>query len=359
MTAPSVSLFRPLSTTTYEFAGTVKRGSRRDALLVVLTSLVEHGGAATASELGEHLLGGGRVAMAERLLRSSAELGLVEGEDGMWWLTPAGVSAVADGHVLTPEFGVWRLVVAEDDLLDSTVVSLSRTSDPRLFEGTKSARLRRSTAEQFVAQVSELIGSKTTTLQDPTSPIEVVDVDSVAQVDGASGEHRLVWDPLAGRIAIDGSGKTIAFSGPTIAFGELASMVEPELRWDAEAAVSRIPAESLDDQQIMDGLFSRLVDESVELTPYGHFERVQVTEVPVGPIDANDADEWCRRRMCVLASDYAIRGRWDSWTAQAVSGLCPEPPRPSRGSIAERLACDEAPSGRQYWFVQAAVDWDV
>ncbi|MBK9032047.1 MAG: hypothetical protein IPL61_12110 [Myxococcales bacterium] len=93
---PTIKLSRPLAVESWNLVATVGLAVERQWEPALLR-LVSDEGPTTAARVGDHLLGG-RKAIAARLLRACAGLGLlVEGPGYTYALTDSGNSAVATG----------------------------------------------------------------------------------------------------------------------------------------------------------------------------------------------------------------------------------------------------------------------
>lgn len=330
-------------------------------MLVVLTFLVEHGGGASAMELGAHLFGAGRTAMADRLLHAGAELGLAAVAEDGWHLTEAGIDAVAAGHVLTPEFGVWRLELADDPLLDWDVISVTRLRDPNLYDGTQAARGRVHRHDKALpSHVTGLVGVTLSPLADPVNPVVITEVASGAAVAVTPSRQVLLWDPVAGQVDIssEGGDPPARVSGPSVPLPALLGL-HADMRWDDEKEALLVPAAALDDDELMDGAFTWRSRDRVRVEPYGEFDGMEIDRVRARPVDTQDAGAWLRRRLRLLVTDYATSSRWEHWTESASADLGVASSLPSRDSLAAELVSAGSAPGRDYWFLRAAADWDV
>ncbi|MCC5952056.1 MAG: hypothetical protein JJU45_08160 [Acidimicrobiia bacterium] len=360
----SVLLRRKLSTTAVEFAGTVARRSQRDQLLVVLISIVEHAGQVAAAELADHLFGRGRVAFAERILAMAAELGLVRCVDeDAWVLSEGGIEALRAGQVLVPQFGVWRVVIAEDVLLDGPMLTVDRVGDPRLWDGIQSVGSSSLAPTDAPPSFTDALGSRRCLVLGGREEVYIAEPCVIGKVDSSfdSGLD-LEWAPLEGsvRIAQDGKVQREVECARVDGISALPPDAVPGGQWNEEAGCLEAPASCLTDEQLLEGAV--VVDrKDVETVSFGLFEHM-AARLPVRPTGTSDAEEWVRRRIEALVDDYASLGRWCTWVTEASTGLenLPAGHMPTRCEIRAQLEDTSLSSTRtKYWHLAAAEDWDV
>lgn len=357
----TIELRRRVQSTAFEFAGTVARRATREEMLILLTCIVEHGGQVTAAELGEHLFGRGRVAMADRLLHAAAELRLVELVDTNWTLADTGVEAVAAGHVMTPEFGVWRIDVAEDALLDWDVLSITRVRDPNLFDGTQSARSQaRSSARATPPQLAALIGSTLHPASDPTDSLTIQSVDAVDASRSHLSAHEIAWDPIGGIAWLRPPGDDVAVQvpAPTESPDAVLSQVLANSTWDDTTGTVHIPCDKLNDEELLTGVIS-ITAGPIALPHFGDFEHVELSGLVARPVDTQDARLWVRRRVALMVDDYATSSHWDDVVRRASEGIDEDQASPTRDDVAADLVSAGRRHEATYWWLQAPADWDV
>lgn len=355
MTA-SITLTRRVRVTDVQFAGTVAESRDDVDTIAVLMAVVEHGGAISAAELGDHLLGAGRRPVAQRLLHLAQEHALVAPVDDVYWtVTPAGVTALRDRQVMTPVFGVWRAQLADDELLGPALLALARQSDQNLGGGIakKSGPPR---LQRLPDSLLSLVGVLSRPLFASTVVAQIVAVQNPPEglVANAEDTPLLAWNPVTGSISLNGDDDVVEPVADPRVVAALMSGLHARATWDADAQVVRLPADALSDDEIAAAAVSRTVP-SVKLSQYGRFDAVTFIEVRAAPVDAADADEWAVRRLLGRVDEYATADRfqaWAQWAAEPVGGNVPP-----RERLVERIAA--SPGSMSYWHLHAPVDWGL
>ena len=125
-----MTLRRKVAVYSFDFAGTVSLARKRDELLAV-AELAGKLGPLTGTVLARELLGQAAGRLGERLLAYAIDVGLLyrPGRAEPAHLTEQGRVALASGHILEPEEGVWRIYWADDLLLDQPLVHVARLSN--------------------------------------------------------------------------------------------------------------------------------------------------------------------------------------------------------------------------------------
>ena len=374
MHAPSVRLSRPLETQEMSFAGSVAIRCDQPAILLVLTAIVEHGGEITSQELGLHLLGVGRTAMADRLLNLGCELNLVRKfNEALWVLTERGEDAVSAGQVLSPEFGIWRIRVCEDALFGPIVLNLERAKDPNLERAIRGAApAPANERSQSPAALDRFLGQLVTPVSAHNEPFlieDVVSIEPTIERDEATEEElslSLFWSPLEHIIeAVDTHDNVLIkrelSESPTLE--HIFACCVGDFEWDEQTDKVIVGVGDLTDTQVMQGCHSlEIANLDIEIAPFGMCTYASFKDLDARPIDETDAFAWLHRRLEILIDVYATKSRWKAWLEKASAGIEPYlcRPLPSRDDFASDIELNDSnTSPNLYWFLHAAADWDV
>ncbi len=354
----AIRLSRSVRTRTVDFYGEVGTRRTRGDHISILMCVVEHGGALSAKELSDHLLGGGREAIAMRLLHqleASGDVRRLEGEE--WTLTPDGIHSLQVGSTLQRVRSVWRLTFTEDDVFGGAIVRLELAPGGGVFEGLKSARSGASlTPPDWMA---DLCGQPWEALDMTSGDMRILTVESagpptppkatlVHRVDGVSGVHQLVEDGQEGVL--------LSWEEQPVALPEV--FAQGWAAWDAEHGWLATPSRSLGDDEVLTGRASLRSPSPVELGGLGTFTQVEGVGVPVGPVDEDDAEDWLRRRVVTLLSGPAFKDEWEALVERARTGLGRGGAEPlGRADVAALLDRGERPEA--WWALTAPEDWGV
>lgn len=123
-----IRLCRQIDVYSFDVAGTVSLGRRRDELIAV-AHLAQEFGPLDGTGVSRYLLGQASARLGERLLDYAVEVGLLvrkAGRDSPAILTEAGTLALETGEVLEPEEATWRIFWTTDSLVDAGIVHVAR-----------------------------------------------------------------------------------------------------------------------------------------------------------------------------------------------------------------------------------------
>jgi hypothetical protein len=368
---PVVALSRTVQVREISFSGRVDRPTDRAELLAVLTCVVEHGGRLSVAELSDHLLGGERLAIAERLLHICWEYGHLtpeDDDDDHWHLTSQAAEVLAEGVVLEPAWGVWRLAMASDPLLGDLLVEASAVEGDDLGTTVRGQTPQTSGTvdEQLKGRVDLLRGTSLGAVFGDLTSARVIRVDRyLRQTESTCDLELLVGEPEATPMLRRGREQR-PFEVPS----------HPDLRahavdarermllaqgWDDEGGYLRVTADQLADTEVL-RLERELPPSTVELGPHGSFTATTQGPLPVVPADASEAISIAIRRAALLLDDYATAARWAETVDRARQGLGTA----ATGAVLERehaLDCVEGKSGRSRpqrgWYLRAPLDWGL
>ena len=352
-------LHRSVEVSAYDLVGTVQLPEPMHEMIAVLTAIVEHGGAIDAAELGTHLLGSGRTAVASQLLRNAGALGIARPvDDGQWTTTNRGVEALERSNVLVPRTGIWRLRLVDDPLLGETALSLDPISTPSLHASLQNAR----TGERPIpvpGWLQSMVGQPFEGLLVGSTPPVLVEVMGSGVAIVADPEPLdLWWFPTDGTVLLGSGGLETALSGPSPESGELEQIIascHPGLAWQPNTSRFRIRCEHLQDVELRRAEID-LQGGQVTVDPYGLFT-LPTHAVPISPWDDVDAQRWARRRLALEIDDYQSQPRYDALLVRL--GLDHDPSVSDRADVAAEISTGgvDAPLDRRFWLLQAPVDW--
>lgn len=337
-----------------QFAGSVRRPERREALLFLLYSIVEHGEDPTSEELSNHLFGPGRIAVTERLLALSNQLGLACGADGRWSLTPLGVGALRQRSILVPKNSVWHVRILDAGEIGTALVMLEEMPATRL-QSAKDEHISINGGQLANDALAPWIGEAALPVNGGTEAIIEPDPEPTGVLLGRSPVE-VKWYPIEGRIEFGQANWTSEAARCDVL--ELLDAVDSDMAdlWDDEAGMLAINEERLE----VENVFSRrLTFESsgVHVADVGLVDRIELS-VPCGPVDKDDATNWVARRAVALSNQFQTAAVWDDTVRAAGDGLemwGPEPPM--KTDVAGRAK--DAGDLPAYWNLVAPEDWQI
>jgi hypothetical protein len=362
MTLADLVLERPVDVEAVTFAGTVLVPERMDETIAVLTAIVEHGGEIRAPELGRHLFGRGRTAIAAQLLRSAASLDLVHPLNGDRWTTTAiGAEALATSHVLTPREGVWRARFTSDPLLGDAALDLQPVPTPRLYDSVRTPpepdQLRRP-PETLTSQLGLPFGGVLSTVAG--QPVIADVAGNRADVELLPGAARLSWRPHDGELEIAVGALSGPVAAPPITMSEVGDAIAVALgrgRWNGREEHLEVRCDDIADGELQRGLV-RGEQLRLDLPSYGTLV-AERCHIPIAPWDDADAVLWQLRRLESSVDGYVTSPAWEALLEG--SGLATSSPAPTRvdvaTSIARRAGGGVKPD--RYWYLQAPADWGL
>lgn len=337
-----------------QFTATVRRHERREALLFMLYSIVEHGEDPTAAELSDHLFGVGRFAVTERLLGSVSRWGLAGESDGRWSLTTLGIDALRQRSILVPRDGVWHARLLDAGAVGTMLVTLEEVPASRL-QAAKDETVSISTKQQASRALAPLIGLAALPADGGAEAI----VEASPEPTGvllSSTRVDVTWFPLVGQLEF--GPKKWTTQATVCSVPELLGAASPELlgSWDPHTAALSVRAAEVD----VDALFSRrLTIECANtrvdgVSPINHLELT----LPCQPVDKADAGEWVARRTMALATQLQTDDVWKETLALATADLLEfDPDPPTKTLVAGRAKASGHLS--PFWNLVAAADWRI
>jgi hypothetical protein len=367
---PALRLSRQLPVEPWNIVAKIALETEREWEPAVLRIVFDEG-PTSAARLAEHLLSGRR-AVAERLLRACAGLGLLqERSDHTFELTESGRSSVESGAIFVPEHGTWTLWFARDRLLPSPVLALEPYQEPTTFDDQQRSK-RGERPRKFIQLPDAVreIESQILPVLHGRYPRARFDELGPQAEHGVVGETRLTMEV---ELAPDRTTATIRgeLRGQAITLG----IAEPDLRhkdawsavltaagvlnnWDAEHDVLRV---SFDDTTVQERASFRrdLAVRRPSLGAWGTFDDTVIPRVPLAPRTPADAEAWARWRLVQAVQDTATRDRFAVWAKNAVEPFgAPAPTTPTRATLAAHVRGDARPEPI-YWRLQAAEDWNL
>lgn len=352
-------LQRQVEVRAYDLVGTVQLPETMHETIAVLTAVIEHGGSLGARELGAHLLGDGRTAVAMQLLRRAAALGLLRPlDDGQWTTTDRGIEALERMNILVPKTGAWRLCFVDDPLLGAVPLSLEPLSTPSLYDSLQNVRQSDQpvpTPEWLQVMVGEPFDGL---LVGPTPPVIIEVAGDEITIVPDPDPLELWWCPTDGAVVLRTGGVETRLEGPSPEYDVLQQVLatcHPGLAWEPEAGCFRIRCEHLEDVELRRGQLD-LEGEAISFDPYGAFTLPQQA-VEVSPWDDVDAQCWARRRVTLEIDDYQSQEAFAALLDRL--GFDGGPSTPDRAQVAAELGGreDDAALDPRYWMLQAPVDW--
>ncbi len=337
-----------------QFVATLRRPERREALLFLLYSIVEHAEEASAAELGLHLFGPGRTAATERLLAIARRWDLVYESGGQWSLTEVGTSALRQRSILVPKLGVWNAHFLDAGDIGSALITLEEVASARLQSAkdeTISAHAKQQASHVMApfigAAMSPVAGGAEAIIEAEPEPTGILLSDL---------ETDITWYPLSGRMQFGRENWTA--SARSCDLPELLHAVRPDLSnmWDKGAGALAVSADEL----LIDALFSRrlrIEGERVHVHALGTVQDMELS-LPCQPLGDDDAARWVERRATVLATELQTPAVWEETLRTAASDLDEfEPIMPTRSTVATRAKLGG--NLPEYWNLVAADDWRV
>lgn len=288
-------------------------------------------------------------------------------------LTEVGRGCARSGEVGIPEQGIYSFCVAEHPAFGRTILHMEReTPDPRDYEVSDLVSVanlvpRGETIWKTLGATNDRFGVQRliAALKEPPKG-RVEPAVGRAQMhwvlDLASGENERV---LEGALSIGARETPFRIVLPPLPVAEVQALMG---QWDAAWDSTRgLRAMDFDGQP--KAAFLRNIEfSSVGIPGEGTFERVTVTQVPVGPVDAEAAQVWAdalHRDRLVGASSYLTAEAADAAfeavvTATPLAPLGPMPP--TVDELLDALADLRTRESRDAWWRVAApadLEWTL
>lgn len=374
---PEVTLRRRVPVDFWNVTGVVARPVSRGYEIAFLRRALERGGEITVEEADEHLLLGGRAAVARRILGILASMRLLSSSGAGYQLTDAGREAARTGEVFVPEQGHWRVWTVQDPLLPARVVALRphfAAAEARRGDrsgGRRGRRLPRAlpafldTAKGAVfMSLLDGVRFRIDHLEPLSEAVEVAPGPEVVQVE-VQARIRAPFVEIRGRAFGDEETEDVSlYVTDRTAESAWSSLLESSSldgTWDDAKHALRVAFAATTDAE------RRSIERSLDLPApaipgWGLFDPVSAIRVRLAPRDADDRRTWAAWRLDDSVTAHASEGRFTAWRESAARELeLSVRSLPSRDEVASsvRSGWGAAMPTRGAWHRVAASDWGV
>lgn len=361
-----IELSRTIKVQCWRVVGQVAKAEKRDDLIPVLLRARELGSTNT-KDLDQHLLGGSRRVVAQRLLYICELYGLLEQADREYSLTESGETALKSKQVFVPEQGTWTVWASNDPLLLSPILRIDPWSEPTAYDelrGGKDTREFEKLPRWLLGTTGEIVvpvGSR-------GGPIRIDQLEPKGEVVEPLAKLTGNWAVSSSRLRLTGSINEVvvdsAISAPELnpdeVWQQLLESEELWPYWDAELCALQVRFEHTTPTE-RESFLRAQVFSSPAIAGLGEFNEAIVEGVRLRPGHASDAQTWAEWRLGSRINDYATAERMEAWVNDAQEHLLEfHPSLPRRHDLAAKTWAPgtDRPTPKT-WYLVAAEDWSL
>jgi hypothetical protein len=368
-----IKLERSVKVYAYHVKATIAYAKERKDLLPFLLRVRETRDA-DAKDVSEHLFGGGRTAVAKRLLNICTLYGLLSEEKGRYLLTEAGIKAIEEKQIFVPESGTWTFWISNAPLLPNPVLGIKPWKEPTAYDEVKGKKDKKEDRKfenlpkyltAFTGKVFKAIAGKGETCR-----IDEFEGEKKGEIIFPDVELMLRWfvEKERSRLHLDGTIEKEKVStdleAPQLKFDQIwHDLLESEKvwkRWDHN--VLRVTFDETKENE-RGSMKRTLKINSPKISDFGSFNATEIQSVPLAASNHEESEKWAHWRLVQNVTDYATSENFEIWHQEAVKPFSEFSPRlPNRGDLAIQIRNGLSDGKRlkpEYWHLQAAEDWNL
>lgn len=372
----TLKLSRNLQVECWVVQGEISFAKNRPEFLPLLMAVKEFG-VASINDISRHLLFAetGRRKVAERWLNIAKIYGLVsqvEEKLVKFSLTEYGEDVLETEKVFVPQQGLWQIWFSNDPLLSFPILKVEPTNAEKSYDIIKSKKDNRESGQRDIIEeipnaLKEFFNGKiagTTLLS--KNEIKLETVESKGEISKSGLNLRIEWDLAKQIVNITGT-TSVTATGPEnvnendfwIAFLKC-TQIKPNVflhsRLDPKDNHLKFEFSSCETNEILT-LKKNIAFPQTKWEKFGSFLPVTIKNVPIKPIDEDDAQKWFDLRIKESINTFCTESVFENLINSAEMGLEEYAPiKPERRDLALK---DWQQGNENRWYLMATEDWNV
>lgn len=365
-----IELSRNIEVCCWRVIGQIARAETRDDLMPVLLRAREMG-STNAKDLDQHLLGGSRRIVAQRLLHICELYGLLEQTDREYVLTESGTAGLQNQQVFVPELGTWTVWASNDPLLISPILRIDPWSEPTAYDELRGGGRDTKDARVFEKLPHWLLNTRGEVVVPVVSSEKSIRIDQLelkGEVVEPLAKLTAKWGGSSSRLRVTGLiNETVVDSemrAPALHADDVwQQLLESEAlwsHWDQGLYALRVGFEHTAPGERESFLRAQIFS-SPDIGGLGEFDEATVEGVRLRPEHAIDSQRWAEWRLSNRIIDYATADRMEIWANDARENLLEfRPVLPGRHDLAAKSWAPQIdrPTPKA-WYLVAAEDWNL